>query len=87
MLVEKKRIDLNCDTQERVEKIFQGPEFTLVSLTPQIAIQSSRLPGEMHGDLADCILVATAFDKHAVLVTHDENSSNMEKVVSFQYIS
>lgn len=42
------------------------------SLSPQGAVLSSRLPGEVHGDPVDRILIATAFETHSVLVTCDE---------------
>jgi PIN domain nuclease of toxin-antitoxin system len=41
-------------------------------MTPKIAIQSTRLPGIIHGDPADRILTATAHEENAVLVTCDE---------------
>jgi PIN domain nuclease of toxin-antitoxin system len=41
-------------------------------ITPRIAIQSTRLPGAIHGDPADRILVATAHECNSVLVTCDE---------------
>ena len=41
-------------------------------ITPRIAIQSTRLPENAHGDPADKILIATAHECNAVLVTHDQ---------------
>ena len=48
------------------------PGLRLVGLEPEIAIASSRLPGEIHGDPADRILAATARARGAVLATADE---------------
>lgn len=36
------------------------PGIQLLELTPEIAIESTRLPGEFHRDPADQIIVATA---------------------------
>lgn len=72
MLVEKKRILLEMDTLDWIEKVFQSNMLQLVPITPKIAILSSRLPGEVHGDPADCLLIATAHEENAVLVTCDE---------------
>jgi PIN domain nuclease of toxin-antitoxin system len=41
-------------------------------LSPEISIASTRLPWEMHADLADRVLVATARHLGAVLVTADQ---------------
>lgn len=72
LLAERGRISLEMDSLEWVEQALRDPGFTLTPFSPQIAIMSSRLPGEVHGDPADRILIATAFETHAVLVTCDE---------------
>lgn len=71
MLVEKNRIELNSDTQDWVDKALNEPGLNLAPLTPEIAVQSSRLPGEIHGDPVDRMLIATAYENNAVLVTCD----------------
>jgi PIN domain nuclease of toxin-antitoxin system len=43
----------------------------LADLSPEIAIDSTRLPGNFHADPADRILVATARNRNATLVTAD----------------
>src|SRR5438309_272326 len=48
------------------------PGLSLYPLTPEIAIESSRLPGQFHGDPADRILLATARMTGARLLTKDE---------------
>lgn len=44
----------------------------MVSISPKAAIQSSRLPGTIQGDPSDRIIIATAHEENAVLVTRDE---------------
>jgi len=44
----------------------------VVELTPEIATESTRLPGEFHKDPADQIIVATARILKCKLVTSDE---------------
>lgn len=44
----------------------------LVELTRHILVESCRLPPPFHGDPADQIIVATARDRDAVIVTKDE---------------
>lgn len=48
------------------------PGVHLAPLTPEAAIESSFLPGDLHGDPADRLLVATARCMPASLVTRDE---------------
>ncbi|HCV25099.1 MAG TPA: PIN domain nuclease, partial [Candidatus Latescibacteria bacterium] len=48
-----------------------SPGLSLAPLTPDIALASSRLPGEIHGDPADRMLIATARSLGATLVTRD----------------
>jgi PIN domain nuclease of toxin-antitoxin system len=72
MLVEKKRIEIELDTLDWAETAVASKGVKLVSLTPRISILSSRLPGSLHGDPADRILVASAYEENAVLVTCDQ---------------
>lgn len=72
MLVEKKRIQIDMDTQEWIDQALDIPGITLAEITPRIAIQSTRLPGVIHGDPSDRFLIATAHEENAVLVTCDE---------------
>jgi PIN domain nuclease of toxin-antitoxin system len=48
------------------------PGLELVPLTPEIALDSSRLPAVFHGDPADRIIVATARSMAARLLTRDQ---------------
>lgn len=71
MLVAKKRIDLQQDTMQWVRTVISIPGMMLSPLEPEIAVESTRLPFEMHADPADRILVATARHLSATLVTAD----------------
>jgi PIN domain nuclease of toxin-antitoxin system len=48
------------------------PGIQIAELSCQVAILSNRLPGNIHGDPADRILIASAFEENAVLITADE---------------
>lgn len=72
VLVEKKRITLDLDCMDWIEIALKSPRITLATFTPRIAVQSTRLPGPIHGDPADRILIATAHEENAVLVTCDK---------------
>lgn len=71
MLVDKKRIEIEMEVLDWVTQALEVPGIQLCSLTPRINIQSTRLPGEIHGDPVDRLLIASAYEENAVLVTCD----------------
>ncbi len=72
MLVEKKRIIIEMDALDWVTKALNKTGINIIPISPQIAIQSTRLPGNVHGDPADRMIIASAHSENAVLVTCDE---------------
>ena len=56
------------------------PGIHLLKLTPEIAIESTRLPGEFHRDPADQIIVATARIHECSLLTVDDKILNYSHV-------
>jgi PIN domain nuclease of toxin-antitoxin system len=56
---------------ECLEQALSYPGIQLLSLTPEIAIESTQLPGEFHRDPADQVIVATARLYDCPLVTSD----------------
>ena len=71
MLDTKRRITLSMDCSTWVERALAAPGIELVAISPTVAIQSTRLPGNLSGDPADMMLVATARAYGARLVTRD----------------
>jgi len=71
-LVELERLTLPCPVEEWFEQAFNYPGVCLLELTPDIAIESTRLPGTFHRDPADQIIVATARLYDCPIVTSDE---------------
>jgi len=70
-LVEYGRLELPCSLEEWFEQAPSYPGIRLLELTPEIAIESTRLPDEFHRDPADQIIVATARVHGCPLVTSD----------------
>jgi PIN domain nuclease of toxin-antitoxin system len=60
MLEARARISLSRPVDEWVRAALRAPGVRLLELTPDIAIESTRLPGTPHGDPADRILMASA---------------------------
>ena len=70
-LVEYGRLELPCSLEEWFENALSYPGIHLLELTPEIAIESTQLPGEFHRDPADQMIVATARVYGCPLVTSD----------------
>jgi PIN domain nuclease of toxin-antitoxin system len=67
-----RRIQLSHDVRTWVERALSFPGVRFKGLSPSIAIESACLPGHVHQDPADRILIATARLTGAALVTCDE---------------
>jgi PIN domain nuclease of toxin-antitoxin system len=72
LLDAKGRVSLKMSCLDWVNQALTTPGLSLFPLTPEIAIESSRLPGEIHADPADRILLATARITGARLLTKDQ---------------
>jgi PIN domain nuclease of toxin-antitoxin system len=53
---------------------------TAIDLTPAVAVEAYSLPGQLHQDPADRILVASARLSSAILVTADKRLLNYKHV-------
>ncbi len=71
MLESKGRLRFNAPCHTWVKEALDAPRLSLLPLSPEIALESSYLPGDIHGDPADRILVATSRTLGARLVTRD----------------
>ncbi len=71
-LVERHRIVLDMDVTDWVKQWVELPGILTAEFSFQVAMLSNRLPGIIHADPADRILIATAYEENAVLVTADE---------------
>ncbi len=71
MLESKARILMSQDCSLWIRTALSAPGVILQPITPDIAVDSTRLPGGFHGDPADRIIVATARFLGIPLVTAD----------------
>ena len=86
LLVKKGKLQLRCDVMQWVRDALSGPGARLLPMEPEIAVESTRLPFEMHADPADRILVATARHLGATLVTADQALLDLSKKGHFAAI-
>ena len=73
ILHRKNRLRLSEDPLDWVRSTIRLTRVQLVPLTPEIAVESERLPGSFHGDPSDRIIVASAIATNSVLVTADRS--------------
>lgn len=71
MLVAKNRITLSMDVQAWLKLSIEHPKIRLLSLSPEIAVLSTRLPGNFHSDPADRLIVATCLTYQVSLILKD----------------
>lgn len=67
-----RRIDLSVEVRTWVTRALGFPGIRLKGISPSVAIESTRLPGSLHRDPADRMIIATARLLGAALVTRDE---------------
>lgn len=72
LLNQKGRIGFREPIEDWVFTSLALPGIRLADLTPEIALLCNRLPGPLHSDPADRIIVATAIERAATLVTRDK---------------
>jgi len=72
MLEQRGRVALPMNVRTWVDQALSKPGIAVAQLSPEIMIESVHLPGEMHGDPADRMLVATARVQGATLLSKDE---------------
>lgn len=80
MLVAKNRLRLSVSIEEWVQQALKYPGVKLLPLLPEIAVLSTRLPGEFHSDPADRMIAATCMHHHADLISKDQ------KIVDWGYV-
>lgn len=72
LLDAKRRLELYMPCDEWVRRALAAPGLELAPLTPDNAVECNRLPGDLHADLVDRILAATARRLGATLLTRDD---------------
>jgi PIN domain nuclease of toxin-antitoxin system len=72
-LVAKQRITLDRSVEHWIESGLEDGGLRLLPLTTRILIESTRLPGEIHRDPADRMIVATAREHNLTLLSRDES--------------
>lgn len=79
-LVENKRLKLPIDVYNWIDTALNYPGIVLMPITPEIAVESTQLPGKFHKDPADQIIVATSRIFNIPILTVDN------KILDYQFV-
>jgi PIN domain nuclease of toxin-antitoxin system len=79
-LLEKGRIGISFNPEDWIETALDMPKLRLIHLTPRIAYRSTVLPKSFHDDPADQIIVSTAREENAMILTKDK------RILDYQYV-
>jgi len=81
-LLEKGRMAISCNPEDWLNAAFDLPKLRLINLSPVLAYRSTVLPPPFHNDPGDQIIVATARQEDAVILTKDRNILKYKHVKS-----
>ena len=79
-LVENKRLILPVDVSQWIDIALNYPGVVLLPFTPEIAVESTQLPGIFHKDPADQIIVASSRIYNIPILTVDH------KILDYQFV-
>jgi PIN domain nuclease of toxin-antitoxin system len=82
MLVAKRRLEFDRDPLVWLKQALALPRIELLPLSPEEAIDATRLPAVFQGDPADRLIVATTIQHRARLVTRDARIRRFEGVTT-----
>ncbi|MCD6584608.1 MAG: type II toxin-antitoxin system VapC family toxin [Desulfobacteraceae bacterium] len=71
-LLEKQRIAISCNPEDWINTALDMPKLRVVPLSPILSYRSTVLPQPFHNDSADQIIVATAREENATILSKDE---------------
>ncbi len=71
LLVDRKRIHLALEITEWLHTALADPRARLIPINPEIAVRANAFGDTLHRDPADRLIVATAMELGAPLVTKD----------------
>ncbi len=80
MLVKKDRLQLTLEVQDWIRKTEALPFVNFIPIDNNIAVKSATLPGKIHDDPADRIIIATALNIGCSIVTKDRRILAYSKV-------
>ena len=81
-LLEKQRIGISCNPEDWINIAIDMPKLRIAPLSPILSYRSTVLPQPFDNDPAAQIIVATAREENATILTKDEKILEYENVSS-----
>ncbi len=81
-LIEKGKLGINCHPEDWINTALDFQSLRIIPLSPRIAYHSTNLPQPFHRDPADQIIVASAREEQATVITKDERIRRYKHVKS-----
>lgn len=72
MLLEKQRLSIAETPEKWLDKLLTKPNVKLADMSVNMMLSCGNLPGPLHGDPADRIIIATAREYGMRIVTRDQ---------------
>lgn len=82
LLVERRRLEFTIEVTDWVARAESAPELRFVPVDHRVGMRAVQLPGFPHKDPADRMIVATALDLGAALVTADRRLRDYGAVIT-----
>jgi PIN domain nuclease of toxin-antitoxin system len=79
-LLEKKRLGISCNPEDWIKAALDMPKLRVIPLHPILAYRSTILPQPFHDDPADQIIVASAREENATILTKDQ------KILTYKHV-
>jgi PIN domain nuclease of toxin-antitoxin system len=80
LLVQKGRIAVDRGILDWIEDALEELQIDLLPLTPSVSVKAAELGHGFHGDPADRMIVATALQWNAIILTRDERIRDFSAV-------
>jgi PIN domain nuclease of toxin-antitoxin system len=81
MMVSTGRVEIRIPLDQWLDQAVNKSGLEVFDLSPKVASESCKLPGEFHKDPADRIIVATARINNLTLITKDK------KIINYPYVN
>jgi PIN domain nuclease of toxin-antitoxin system len=79
-LLEKRKLAISIDPEDWIRLALEMPKLRLLPLSPVLAYRSTILPPPFHDDPADQIIVASAREEGATVLTSDDRIRSYKHV-------
>ena len=79
-LLEKRRLAISIDPEDWISQALEMTKLRLLPLSPVLAYRSTILPPQFHDDPADQIIIASAREEGATILTSDDRIRSYKHV-------